>query len=264
MTGPSRRSFGLAAAAIVLAAAACRPDASAGPVVVSAAVSLSEALAEIVAAYERETGRRVELNLAGSDTLAAQIIAGAPVDLFVSADRAQMDRVASRGLIAAETRVDLLANQLAVVVPAGRESGVAAFDDLRSEQVRRLAVGDPDAVPAGVYARKHLESIGLWPEVRDRIVPTRDVRAVVAAVEAGHADAGIVYRTDLAAAAGLKLAALAPIDDGPAIRYPAAVVAGAAHAAPARRLLDHLRSAEAQRAFERAGFALLAGGRDSG
>lgn len=259
---PARFAAAAAAAVALTAWAGCGPARNADRIVVSAAISLSDVLRQIAGDYERSTGRQVALNLGGSDTLAAQLVAGAPVDLFFSADQAQMDRVAARGRILPETRVDLVANQLALVVSAAPGGAVSAVDDLRSAALRRLAIGDPAAVPAGVYARAYLDSVGLWEHVAGKVVPTRDVKAVAAAVAAGHADAGFVYRTDLASAAGLRLAAVVPLETGPAIRYPAAVVAGTARAAAARRLLEYLQSAAARRRFERAGFIPLRAGRE--
>ena len=164
---------------------------------VSAAVSLSDALSVVAAEYERAAGVSVVLNLAGSDTLATQLAAGAPADVFVSADRRQMDRIENDGIIAAATRVDLLANQLVVIVPSTRAQSVTGVDDLRSSRIRRIAIGDPDSVPAGVYAKQYLESAGLWEDVRSKVLPTRDVRAALAVVAAGNAEVGIVYRTDV-------------------------------------------------------------------
>ena len=233
------------------------PDAGRERVVVSAAISLSDVLGKIAEDYDRRTGMEVVLNLAGTDTLATQLIAGAPVDLFLSADLVQMDRVADEGRILRATRVDLLANRLAVVVPADRVGSVTRVEDLTLAAVGRIAVGDPDAVPAGVYAKVYLESIGLWREVRDKIVPTRNVRAVLAAVEAGNADVGIVYRTDVVVATGAHLAFEVPVGDGPEICYPAAIVTDARNEDAARRFLDYLRGAAAQQMFEQAGFISL-------
>ena len=230
------------------------PDAGRESVVVSAAISLSEVLGKIAEDYHSRTGAEVVLNLAGTDTLATQLIAGAPVDLFLSADQVQMDRVADEGRILPETRVNLLANRLAVVVPPDRAGSVTRVEDLARPAVSRIAIGDPDAVPAGVYARAYLESVGLWQQVLDKIVPTRNVRAVLAAVEAGNAGAGIVYRTDVAVVTEAHLAFEVPAGDGPEIRYPAAIVTDARNEEAARRFLDFLREAAARRYFEQAGF----------
>ena len=226
---------------------------------VSAAISLSDVLTTIADAYHQATGTRVVLNLAGSDTLAMQLIAGAPVDLFLSADRTQMDRVARLDRIQSETRVDLLANQLTIVVPVNRLGSVAAPEDLRLPVVRWIALGNPDSVPAGVYAKAYLESIGVWQDVRDKVVPTRNVKAALAAVEAGNVDAALVYRTDVALATDIRVAVDVPLQEGPAIRYPAAVVRDAENEASARHLLEFLQSGAARHTFEQAGFIVLGG-----
>ena len=227
---------------------------------VSAAISLSNVLTTIARVYHETTGTRVVLNLAGSDTLATQLIAGAPADLFLSADRAQMDRVAGRDLIRSETRVDLLANQLTIVVPVDRLGSIVASEDLRRSAVRRIALGDPDSVPAGVYAQAYLESIGVWQDVRAKVVPTRNVRAALAAVEAGNVDAALVYRTDVALVTDVRAAVDVPLQDGPAIRYPVAVVRDAQNEAGARHLLEFLQKGAARHTFEQAGFIVLGSG----
>ncbi len=229
---------------------------------VSAAVSLSDALSAVAVEYERATGVSVVLNLAGSDTLATQLVAGAPADVFVSADGWQMDRVEDAGITVAATRIDLLSNQLLVVVPSTGGPQVTEVDDLRSSQVRRIAIGDPDSVPAGVYAKQYLESVRLWDDLRSKVVPTRDVRAALAVVAAGNAEVGIVYRTDLVGAGGVSVAFEIPIDQGPPIRYPAAATSGASEAA-ARRFLAFLSGDMARAAFEDAGFIPLPSSRPS-
>ena len=221
-------------------------------VLVSAAVSLTEVLQTIARAYER--GKRIVLNLAGSNTLARQIAEGAPVDLFISADAAQMDRIEQAGRILAGSRVDLLSNQLVVIVPDDRARLFRSPRDLLDPEIGRIAVGDPAAVPAGVYAKQYLEAQGLWPQVRAKIVPTMSVRGALSAVEAGNADAGIVYRTDAATATRAIVALAVPVEDGPSIQYPAAVMVDAPNQAGARRFLAHLQGPDAAAVFERAGF----------
>ena len=226
-------------------------------VLVSAAVSLTEVLQTIARAYERgilERGERIVLNLAGSNTLARQIAEGAPVDLFISADAAQMDRVEQAGRILAGSRVDLLSNQLVVIVPDDRARLFRSPRDLLAPEIGRIAVGDPAAVPAGVYAKQYLEAQGLWPQVRAKIVPTMSVRGALSAVEAGNADAGIVYRTDAATATRAIVALAVPVEDGPSIQYPAAVMVDAPNQVGARRFLAHLQGPDAAAVFERAGF----------
>ena len=231
------------------------------PVFVSAAVSLTEVLQTIAGQYERATGERVVLNLAGSNTLARQIIEGAPVDLFISADALQMDRVEKARRILTGSRVDLLSNQLVVVVPDDRPRTFRSLCDLLEPVIRRIAIGDPAAVPAGVYAKQVLGAQGLWPQVRPKIIPTMSVRGALSAVEAGHADAGIVYRTDAVIARRAVVALTIPLEDGPSIVYPAAVMEDAPNDARARALLQYLRGSDAAAVFERAGFIALGAGR---
>ncbi len=229
-------------------------DAPPDRVRVSAAVSLTGPLERLAGDFERDTGTAVELNLAGSSTLAAQILAGAPVDLFVSADERQLDRVAAESLVDAGTRVVLLSNRLAVVLPIDGPPAPHEPVELSEPRFRRIAIGDPAGVPAGVYARAYLSSLGLWNELAPRVVPTRSVRAALAVVEAGDADAGIVYRTDALSSDEVAVAFEVAEDEGPAIAYPAAVLADAPNRAGAARFLVYLQGAAARGAFRQAGF----------
>ena len=229
-----------------------------GSILVSAAISLIEGVEPIAAEFETLTGTRVRLNLAGSDTLATQIIDGAPVDLFLSANVEQMERLAARDLVDLATTVELVSNQLVVVVPGNRGGSVVEPSDLLSASVRRVAIGDPDGVPAGLYAKTYLETHGIWDELHGKIVPTRDVRAALAAVEAGNADAGFVYRTDLFASLDVRLAFEIPPGDGPHIRYPAAVLRDAPSPDVARQFLTALQTPAARARFEAAGFLVPA------
>src|SRR5687767_2832936 len=226
-----------------------------GEVLVSAASSLTEVMQRIAAAYQARTGTRVVLNLGASNTLARQIAAGAPVDLFISADEAQMDAV--RSDIVAATRIDLLTNQLAVAVPADRPRPVRSARDLADPVFKRIAIGDPAAVPAGVYARHYLERAGVWAQVERKMIPAGSVRLALAAVENGAADAAIVYRTDVASARGARLAFVVPAADAPRIVYPAAVLRSAPQADAAKRLLTFLRGPHAATIFRAAGFIPL-------
>jgi molybdate transport system substrate-binding protein len=227
------------------------------PVTVSAAVSLTDALSAIAGDYANGGRGTVRFNFGASNVLARQIVSGAPVDLFVSADAAQMDVVAQAGLVREGSRVDLLANQLAFVVPSDRPRTFTSVRDLTDPALKRIAIGDPAAVPAGVYAKSYLEKEGLWSALAPRIVPTGSVRAALAAVESGAADLAIVYRTDARVALRATVAWVVPADRGPRIVYPAAIVRTSENAAEAARFLDYLRSAAAARAFQRAGFTVI-------
>ena len=226
------------------------------PITVSAAASLTDALDEIARAYAASGGGPVRFNFAGSNVLARQIANGAPSDLFISADAAQMDVAQRAGGIDPSTRIDLLRNHLAVVT---REPlGIADVRGLTSAQVRRIAVGDPHAVPAGVYARQYLESSGIWTAVSEKIVPVSNVRAALSAVENGSVDAAIVYESDAAASTRVALAFVVTGQGAPRIVYPAALVRGSTRRADAIRFLTWLRSPQATAIFRRFKFTPLA------
>jgi len=223
---------------------------------VFAAASLADALGAIGKDFEARTGTRVVLSLGGSNDLARQIRAGAPAEVFVSASAERMDEVQAAGFVRPGDRVDLLSNRLVVVVPAASTAPLATPEDLTS--VRRLALADPQAVPAGIYARQWLEKRGLWDRLRERVVPALDVRAALAAVESGNADAGVVYETDARISKRVRVALQVPEAEAPRIVYPAALLATANGPAP-RAFFEHLRSAEARAVFERLGFEFLPG-----
>ena len=223
------------------------------PITVSAAVSLTDALTSIGEAYGR-TGGSVRFNFGASNVLARQIVSGAPVDVFISADEAQMDVVAAARLLTDGSRFDLLRNQLAVAVPNDRPRTLTSIREIADAAFKRIAIGDPAAVPVGVYAKAYLEREGLWTGLQPRLVPTGSARAALAAVESGAADAAIVYRTDVRVAIKATVAWVVPADRGPRILYPAAIVSTTTVASEAKRFLDYLRGDAAARIFERFGF----------
>lgn len=221
---------------------------------VFAAASLSDALRELAPAYETKSGDKLRFNLGASSALARQIKEGAPADVFFSADEAKMDELARAGLIAADTRVTLLSNTLVIVVHATDGAKVATPADLATDAVRRLALAEPQSVPAGIYAKEYLLKFSLWPQVADKVVPTENVRACLAAVESGNVDAGIVYKTDALISKKVKISFEVPTAEGPKIAYPLAVTAASKHADAARRLVAFLASAEAHAVFSKYGF----------
>ena len=227
---------------------------AADEVVVFAAASLTDALEEIAHGFERATGHKVVFNVGGSSELARQIEAGAPADVFFSADKPQMNSLEAGGFVRAADRVDVLSNVLVVVVPKASSATVGRPQDLRA--LGRLALADPEAVPAGVYARAWLESVGLWPGLEGKVVPTLNVRAALSAVETGDVDAGIVYRTDAAISKRVKVAFEVPRDQGPAIVYPLAPVAASKKPATAA-LVRYLTSSTARDVYRRHGFIVL-------
>ncbi len=226
-------------------------------IVVSAAISLTDALQEIGRAYEGSGGAAVRFNFAASNVLARQIANGAPADIFISADEVQMNYAESAGAIDAPTRRTLLTNRLAIVTPLGSRAIIMRAQDLLDASVRRVAIGDPSAVPAGAYARKYLEQEGVWGALQSKFVALASVRAALAAAESGAADAAIVYESDAAASAKVRLAYVVSRDAGLNITYPAAVTAGSKNRAAALKFLSFLQGRDARAIFERFRFGVL-------
>jgi molybdate transport system substrate-binding protein len=221
---------------------------------VFAAASLTDALNEIAATYEKAGGDKIIFNFAASNTLEMQIAAGAPADIFFSADEAKMDDLQKQGLIAKETRKDFLSNSLVIVVPNDSAVTMTSAAQLADPKIQKIALGQPQSVPAGIYAREYLQKIGIWAQIEARIIPTESVRAALAAVETGNVDAGIVYKTDALHSHKVKVAYEVPVADGPAIAYPAALVQGSKHATAAKKFLDYLGKGSSLKTFEKYGF----------
>jgi molybdate transport system substrate-binding protein len=225
-----------------------------GPLHVAAAVSLTDVLSEVGTRWDAAGNPRIEFNFAASNVLARQILEGAPVDVFISADESQMDRVVSGGNADAAARAILFTNQLVVVVPTGHALPGPPPDSLADDAVKRVAIGDPQGVPAGVYAKTWLERVGLWRRIEPKIVPLASVRVALVAVEAANADAGIVYRTDARADSKVTVAYEVPLADAPPILYPGAVLKHAAHPEAARKFIAFLQSAASRETFAADGF----------
>lgn len=222
--------------------------------VVSVAASVYDALDEIAGLYRVTTGVTVALNAGGSNTLARQIVEGAKAGLFISADDRQMDAVEKAGRIVAGTRTRLLTNELAMIVPATAPADVTLTRVLEG-RVTRLAMGEPAAVPAGVYGRTWLERQGAWPRLESKIIPFPTVTAVLSAVTNGRVDAGIVYRTDAMTSKDVRvIARVLPKEHSYLdISYPAAVIVGPSEA-EAKKFMEFLKSPTARAVFDRRGF----------
>jgi molybdate transport system substrate-binding protein len=228
-------------------------------VTVFAAASLKNALDAVAAAWEGETGNRVVVSYAASSALAKQIDAGAPADVFVSADLDWMAWLSERDLTSKGTETRLLGNRIVLIAP--KDSGVRGaiapgFDLAGLLGDGRLAMANVDSVPAGKYGRAALEKLGVWASVEGKVAQAENVRAALALVSTGEAPLGIVYRTDAAADAKVRIVAAFPQDTHPPIVYPAAVLAGAASPA-AGDFLAFLQSDKARMLFEAQGFAVL-------
>jgi molybdate transport system substrate-binding protein len=224
------------------------------PVTVYAAASLTTVLEELAKHYDGE----LRLSFASSSSLARQIDAGAPADVYFSANQEWMDYLEDRDRIESTTRSDLLGNSLVIIAPQGEGFPVKTekgFMFARAFQ-GRLALGDPDHVPAGMYAKQALRNLGWWAALRDRLAPAPHVRGALVYVERGECSAGIVYATDAAISRRVEIVASLPASLADPIIYPVAAVKGSTEP-EVRQLLEFFHSSEAAAVFRRAGFTVL-------
>jgi molybdate transport system substrate-binding protein len=228
---------------------------------VSAAISLKEALDSLKEMYSRkEPGVDIRFNLGSSGMLQKQIEEGAPVDLFISAGKKQMDELAAKGFITPGTRLDLLGNELVLIVAKEKKDSIRSFDDLVAK-AQSFSIGQPESVPAGKYSKETLISLKLWDRLEKRIVYAKDVRQVLAYVDSGNVDAGLVYRSDTIALKSAGVAAVAPKGSHGPIVYPMAVVKAAKHPEAAGKFVAFLKTAEAAKVFAKYQFIPLTGKR---
>ncbi len=248
---------------------------------VFAAASLSDVLRELSPQFTAASGHTLRFNFGGSGLLARQLKEGAPADAFLSADELRVDQLEKAGLLRPGTRHTFLANTLVVIVEVSRKAPVARQASERSESspslkppaavqaplssladlgkpgVRRVAIGDPASVPAGTYAKEFLMKQGLWKALSPKVVPLDSVRSVLAAVEAGNAEAGFVYRTDALISKKVRVAVEIPQGQGPKINYPGAVLKNAPQPEAAEAFLTWLKGPVAQAAFTQHGFIVV-------
>lgn len=229
-------------------------------VVVFAAASMKDALDEVNAAWARENGgKRAVISYAASSALAKQIEAGAPADIFASADLDWMDYAQGKGLIRPDTRTSLLSNRIVLIAPADSKLALVIAPGLDLAAALgggRLAMANVEAVPAGRYGKAALERVGAWDSVKDKVAQAENVRAALLLVSRGEAPLGIVYRTDAASDPKVRLVAAFPEETHPPIAYPVALTKDSSNPdAPA--FLAFLRSGTARAAFERQGFVVL-------
>jgi molybdate transport system substrate-binding protein len=249
-------------AAIAVASVTHAADPAAAPVpesiLVFAAASLTDVLEEVNTAFTAATGIKVRTSFAASSVLAKQIDAGAPADVFVSADREWMDYLAQHALLKDGSRRDLLGNQLVLIAPAVSTVKLKitrGFDLLGALHGARLSTGDPDSVPAGIYGKQALTQLNVWDQVADHLVRAENVRAALAYVARGEAPLGIVYRTDALAEKRVRIVDTFPEDTHSPINYP---VARMLQSQPqSRRYSDFLGSEAARQIFVRRGFVPL-------
>ncbi|MCW3835765.1 molybdate ABC transporter substrate-binding protein [Sphingomonas canadensis] len=250
------RLFLLLLAALLLGAAPAPPQPQRGPLVLAAA-SMQEALNEAADLWARKGNARPVLSFAASSALARQAAAGAPADLFVSADREWMDFLQARGRLVPGTRADLAGNRLVLVARSGDARPVPLRPGSPLAAMLgngRLAMADPDSVPAGRYGKAALTRLGLWNALAPRVVRAENVRAALALVERGAAAYGVVYATDARASARVRVAGVFPADSHPPIRYPIARLNRGPQPAKAEAFRRFLLSAEGKAVLARHGF----------
>jgi molybdate transport system substrate-binding protein len=228
--------------------------AGAAELTVSAAASLTNAFKEIGTAFERDQpGTKVLFNFAASGALLQQIAAGAPVDVFASADQETMDQAQQKQLVKAEQRRNFVSNSLVVIVPADAPASPKTLADLTAESVKRVAIGVPASVPVGRYTKAVLEKAQLWPAIEAKMVGAQSVRQALDYVARGEVDAGFVYATDAAVMPDkVKLAFVVPTPTP--VLYPVAPVAASANAELAHKFIAYVVSAPAQDILARHGF----------
>ena len=223
-------------------------------VTVSAAASLSNAFKEMGPAFEAANpGTKLLFNFAASDALLAQISKGAPVDVFASADQETMDKAQAQSLLVAGTRRNFANNALVLITPADGAVHLTSLADLQKPEVKRIALGKPEGVPAGRYAKGALEAAKLWAAVEPKAVFATNVRQALDYVARGEVEAGFVYATDAAVQKDkVKVAFSVPTEV--AISYPLAVVAGGPNAEAARKFVDYVLSPAGQTVLAKYGF----------
>ncbi|HTR59907.1 MAG TPA: molybdate ABC transporter substrate-binding protein [Casimicrobiaceae bacterium] len=248
----------IAAALAVLCAVVGTPRAVAADVVVFAAASLKEALDDQAKQFEAASGSKVVISYGGSNALAKQIESGAPADVLISADLDWMDYVDRKGLVVTGTRVNLLRNTLVLIAPAASKSALRIgpnFGLAAALGSDKLAMANPDSVPAGKYGKAALEHLGVWASVEKQVARAENVRAALALVSRGETPYGIVYATDALSDKGVRVVDTFPAESYPPIVYPAALMT-AGKSPAAKPLLEFLRSVPARATWERYGFAL--------
>ena len=246
---------------LVLPTSAWVADVSArqNKLVIFAAASLKDALDDVNTAVQRDKGQETTTSFAASSTLAKQIEAAAPADIFISADLDWMDYLAKKNLIKPDTRTNLLGNQLVLIAPANSSVKLSIGPSFPLAQALgdgRLAIADPNGVPAGKYGKAALEALGVWPSVADRLAPAENVRATLLLVSRGEAPLGIVYQTDAVADKGVKILGSFPENTHPPIIYPIAAVAASTNPGTVG-YMAFLKSPAARPLFEKWGFTVL-------
>lgn len=221
---------------------------------VFAAASLADVLQPLGERFESEKGIKVNYSFGGSWTLAQQVSLGAPADVFVAGGPGPMDALDDKNLLVNGSRIDLLGNMLVIVAKDQYNPATFSPTDLLRDDVNRIAMGDPSLAPAGNYAREALQTIGLWADLREKLVYGLNVRTALQYARSGNSDVAIVYATDVVGDEQLRLLWTFPPETHSPIRYPIAVIGGADNSSKAAEFVAFLRSEEASEIFSEHGF----------
>lgn len=232
-------------------------------ITVSAAASMKDVISEVQKNYEVKNPHvKLVLNWGGSGSLQRQIEYGAPVDVFISAAPKHLDYLAAKNMINQATRIKVAENTLVLVVPVQSSLKINRFEDLLRQDVEKIGLGEPASVPAGQYGKQVLEKLGIWDDIKGKLVYGKDVRSILTYVETGNVDAGIVYSTDALLSDKVKVVAMVPYGAHDPIVYSAAVIAGTKQEKAAKDFLAFLQSDESRPVFERYGFVMRKGLRE--
>ncbi len=225
--------------------------------IIFGAMSLADALTEVSQRFGAVQNIKVYCNFAGSSTLQRQIEKGAPADVFISASPKQINVLQQKGLLYEDSRRAILTNRLVLVAPADRSLTMTDVGLLTQDPIRRIAIGEPNSVPAGIYGKEALTHLGVWTAVQPKLVPGADVRSTLAYVESGEIDVGIVYQTDAAISEKVRIIYQFPDSIHSPIVYPAAVLRNTGHEAIAQAFLEYLQTAEVAAIFGKYGFSVV-------
>lgn len=224
---------------------------------ISAAASLTDALNEIKDAYAEESNDILMFNFAGSGSLQKQIQEGAPCDLYISASKKHMDALNEAGFIVTDTRKDLLGNVLTLIVSSEKADDITELASLNTDAVSSIAIGTPESVPAGDYAKQALEAAGIWDSIQTKLVLAKDVKQVLEYVNTGNVDCGLVYASDALMLETGEVVTDIPEESHSPIIYPAAILTAASQPEAAQAFYDFLSSDAAASIFEKYGFTVL-------
>ncbi|WP_348620254.1 molybdate ABC transporter substrate-binding protein [Paenibacillus polymyxa] len=224
---------------------------------ISAAASLTDALKEIQHSYEStHTGIKLNFNFGGSGALEKQIEQGAPSDLFLSASTKNMNSLVNQQLINTKKQKTWLTNELVAVIPADGTMNIASVTDLTKKEVKKVAIGIPESVPAGNYAQEALTKAKLWDTLQSKLVQAKDVRQVLQYVETGNADVGFVYKTDALTSQKAKIAFEVNPKTYSPVEYPIGIVKATKHIQEAEDFYAYLQSQESLNIMDKYGFTI--------